>query len=144
MQPQNYSYPPPTAANTSLPSGMSGFQTDRSTTKQSLPCPIREINRRLGRRYTCSGVLADNMSGIRRHLLRNHLDFLKRCPTCNEDFINKDKFERGHGINGEFCSVVRKQRRGVSIEEQWQSLYQKLESRKYASTNAVTAYVIRH
>jgi hypothetical protein len=97
--------------------------------KSLLKCPVFEADKVLGRPHTCSGVVAENMSELRRHLTRGnrpHVPFLKLCPTCNEDILDRDEFEHAHGSHGELCNNPQRQRRGTSADVQWKILYGKL------------------
>lgn len=103
---------------------MSGLATK---CRKPFPCPVFQADILLGRRHSCRGTLENNMSEVRRHLRRSrHVDFLRLCPTCNEDFTDREEFESKHGNNGEFCNNPLKQRRGVLAEEQWEALYRKI------------------
>ncbi|CAO2650036.1 Nn.00g013280.m01.CDS01 [Neocucurbitaria sp. VM-36] len=110
---------------------------DEIKRQRSFKCPYRVAQTNLRRQtYSCIGCQEKNMGGIRRHLtrtLRNkkppHLPFLKLCPTCNEDFLDKLEFERYHGNHGEKCTNPRKQRKGDEGQQaQWDALYSKVET----------------
>jgi hypothetical protein len=99
--------------------------------KRSFQCPIYQANLINGPPFSCKGLKAENMAAVRRHVKRSHIpsqvSFIKLCPACNEDIIDKEKFEHEHGKNGEFCdSHQQQQRRGKAAEEQWNALSRKL------------------
>jgi len=99
--------------------------------KRSFQCPIYQANLINGPPFSCKGVKAENMAAVRRHVKRTHIpsqvSFIQLCLACNEDIIDKGKFEHEHGNNGEFCSShQQQQRRGKAAEEQWNALFRKL------------------
>jgi hypothetical protein len=102
--------------------------------KRRFECPVFVAERAHGRSRTCNNIDVSTMSAVRRHLIRPsrgysaQLMFLKLCPTCNEDIINKSDFELHHGINGQLCNIVRRQRKGAKVKEQWDALYQQVEA----------------
>ena len=83
--------------------------------------------------HTSTGVEARSMAEVRRKMVRGsrgrppHLQFLKLCPTCNEDITDRYVFEDEHGADGELCQNPRKQRKGAAAkQEQWDGLYDKI------------------
>ncbi|KAJ4373061.1 hypothetical protein N0V83_003352 [Neocucurbitaria cava] len=108
---------------------------DEVKRQRSFNCPYRVAEANLGRTsFSCIGCQEKNMGGIRRHLTRPlrkkrppHLPFLKLCPTCNEDFLDRVEFEQNHGNEGEACNNPQKQRKGdEGQQEQWDALYAKI------------------
>lgn len=98
-------------------------------------CPVFVAESRHGWRRTCNNVKCTNMAELRRHLTARagrgyapQLAFLELCPTCNDDFIDKDVFESRHGYRGELCNARRPQRRGASARVQWELLYRQVEA----------------
>ncbi|XP_014562038.1 hypothetical protein COCVIDRAFT_11469 [Bipolaris victoriae FI3] len=98
-------------------------------------CPVFVAEARHGWPRTCNNVKSANMSELRRHLRKRpglgytrQLAFLELCPTCNDDFIDKEEFESRHGYNGELCNNRQSQRRGANAQVQWQLLYRKVEA----------------
>lgn len=121
------SIPPPTSVATSHTSG----ETAR---KRKVECPVFAAERAYTRPRTCNNIDVSTMSAVRRHLTRPsrgypaQLTFLKLCPTCNEDVIDQTVFEAHHGLNGQLCNTVRRQRKGDKVKEQWDALYRKVET----------------
>ncbi|EUC26644.1 hypothetical protein COCCADRAFT_31608 [Bipolaris zeicola 26-R-13] len=75
------------------------------------------------------------MADLRHHLTtrpgrgyRRQLPFLKLCPTCNNDFIDKEVFESRHGYRGELCNNRQPQRRKANAQMQWELLYRQVEA----------------
>lgn len=98
-----------------------------SSAREPLHCPDRAADRELGNEPTCTDLIAKSMTEVLRHLQRPpHSLFIKRCPTCNENFLNDDTFTRDHGANGQYCDIIRSQPRGKRQLEQWCSLRDKL------------------
>ncbi|KAF2024297.1 hypothetical protein EK21DRAFT_117891 [Setomelanomma holmii] len=104
------------------------------TRKRTLECPVFVAERSHGRKRSCNNIIAQSMSQVRRHLIRPskgypaQLSFLKLCPTCNEDIVDRDEFEKFHGQNGQLCNLVRQQRKGEKAKEQWNALYHTVET----------------
>jgi hypothetical protein len=99
--------------------------------RAALQCPQRVAETELDHRpYSCTGVAANNMSGVRRHLTRPpHSRFVKLCPTCNEDFLDSEIFELQHGYDGGLCRYPQAQRKGDAAQlQQWDMLYGKIEA----------------
>ncbi|KNG51002.1 hypothetical protein TW65_71831 [Stemphylium lycopersici] len=98
--------------------------------KRKFQCPQRVAELAMGRNvHACTGVEARSMAKVRRHMVRGsrgrppHLQFLKLCPTCNEDITDQDAFENEHGAHGELCQSPRKQHKGPAAQqEQWDGL----------------------
>lgn len=97
---------------------------------REIPCPFFVYERQHNLPHSCSGLSAQNMSDVRRHLIRphrgggSHLTFLKRCPICNEDIVDERAYHQQHGSN---CNRVRKLRRGAEANAlQWMKLYETL------------------
>lgn len=74
------------------------------------------------------------MAELRRHLKKRpgrgytiQLAFLELCPTCNEDFLDRDVFETRHGYNGQLCNTRQHQRKGANVKVQWELLYRQVE-----------------
>jgi hypothetical protein len=63
------------------------------------------------------------MSGLRLHMLRGsrnrppHMQFLKRCETCNNDIIDETNFSDNHGLN---CDSHHPIRKGDAADIQYQ------------------------
>jgi hypothetical protein len=119
----------------SIPDTMSQTMANDTGTTRKLQCPFRVAEGALGRRlFSCRGVEAKSMAHVRRHLTRpvkgrSHLPFVKLCPTCNDDFLDKDEFEMSHGDQGLLCDNPRKQRKGAIAQQmQWDALYIKVEA----------------
>ncbi|KAH8692550.1 hypothetical protein GQ44DRAFT_734017 [Phaeosphaeriaceae sp. PMI808] len=108
--------------------------------KQQFECPMFVARSSHGLPRTCNNFSTKKMSEVRRHLTRSsagyppELAFLRLCPTCNEDIIDKAEFEDHHGYRGQLCNNRRSQRRGDGAMIQWDSLYQKLQARLIAQT----------
>ncbi|KAH7093613.1 hypothetical protein FB567DRAFT_544949 [Paraphoma chrysanthemicola] len=97
------------------------------TTQWSGDCPCRHARIKLNLPLNCNGLQAKHMSEIRRHIERSHGYFVRQCPTCKEDILNKRIFDRRHGTQN--CRRVRKGRRGSAARhEQWNMLYDKVEA----------------
>ena len=65
------------------------------------------------------------MAQVRRHLTRKpHSMFVKLCPTCNIDILDKDTFELSHD---NMCCTPQKQSKGAEQEIQWYALYGQIE-----------------
>jgi hypothetical protein len=86
------------------------------------------------------------MAQVRRHLTRpangrSHLPFVKLCPTCNDDFLDKNEFETRHGDKGLFCDNPRKQRKGAIAQQmQWDALYVKVKALVFAQAGTQGTY----
>ena len=98
-------------------------------------CPVFVAESRHGWPRTCNNVKSPNMAELRRHLTTRagrgytpQLPFLELCPTCNEDFLDKDEFQSRHGYRGQFCNTRRPQRRWPHSRVQWELLYGKVEA----------------
>lgn len=98
--------------------------------EREISCPIFAHEKSHNLSHTCSGLSAQNMSDVRRHLTRphrggaSHLDFLRRCHICKEDIINERIFNDAHGSN---CNNVQVQRRGSEANIiYWVKLYASL------------------
>jgi hypothetical protein len=98
-------------------------------------CPVFVAESRHGWPRTCNNVKSSNMAELRRHLTARagrgyapQLAFLELCPTCNEDFLDRDVFQTRHGYRGEFCNTRRPQRRWPHSRVQWELLYGKVEA----------------
>jgi hypothetical protein len=98
-------------------------------------CPVFVAESRHGWPRTCNNVKSSNMAELRRHLTARagrgyapQLAFLELCPTCNEDFLDREMFETRHGYRGEFCNTRRPQRRWPHSRVQWELLYGKVEA----------------
>ncbi|KAF2027304.1 hypothetical protein EK21DRAFT_91600 [Setomelanomma holmii] len=90
-------------------------------------CPCRRARIALSLPLNCSGMVAENMSQVRRHIVRQHGYYLKHCPTCKEDVLSERIFERRHGLQN--CRTPRRLKRGEAAkEEQWSLLYDKVEA----------------
>lgn len=100
---------------------------------RNFPCSFRAAQERLSLPYTCSAPPVTTVSALRTHLKRPlpgkrppHLAFLKRCPTCNEDILDKLEFEERHGT--EKCTTPRPQRKGDEGQaRQYEMLCAKVE-----------------
>jgi hypothetical protein len=75
------------------------------------------------------------MADLRRHLTTRpgrgytrQLTFLELCPTCNDDFIDREVFESQHGYRGEHCNNRQPQRRRANAQVQWELLYRQVEA----------------
>ncbi|OAL51472.1 hypothetical protein IQ07DRAFT_679708 [Pyrenochaeta sp. DS3sAY3a] len=97
---------------------------------EGFSCPVFEHEKSHDLPHTCSGLSAQNMSDVRRHLTRphrggaSHLNFLKRCHICNEDIIDEHTFNAAHGSS---CNNVQKLRRGSDATAvRWMTLYKLL------------------
>lgn len=98
-------------------------------------CPVFVAESRHGWPRTCNNVKSVNMAALRTHLTNRpgrgytpQLSFLELCPTCNDDFINKEVFESQHGYRGELCNNRQPQRRGPNAQVQWELLYHQVEA----------------
>ncbi|ORX93467.1 hypothetical protein BCR34DRAFT_239516 [Clohesyomyces aquaticus] len=115
-----------------LPSPMPNVArvSTKSRPKREFLCPFFRIDAVLHRPHSCTGCKETSVSAVRRHLVRGqkpHLQFLRLCPTCNEDFIERTEFERFHGYHGEWCQNPKKQRRGhEGTRKQYNALYEKI------------------
>lgn len=102
--------------------------SNESPPKNQFACPIFHHETIHGLSHTCNGIIVRSMSDVRRHLTRPirgrpaHLSFLKLCPTCNEDFVDKKVFEDHHGYEGEICNNPQKQKKGEAAQAQWEAL----------------------
>lgn len=105
------------------------------SSSRKFDCPVFVAEARNGWPRTCNNVKSTNMADLRRHLTARagrgytrQLAFLELCPTCNNDFIDKDVFESQHGYRGELCNNRQPQRRGANAQVQWELLYQQVEA----------------
>lgn len=85
----------------------------------TFPCPIFEADIILGRDHVCSGV-EGKPAAVRRHMLRNHVSFLKRCPSCKKEITDQTDFDRAHGVR---CTISRPQLKGEAAIQPWIDLY---------------------
>jgi len=95
-------------------------------------CPVRQGEQDRGAsEFSCSGLSADTMADVRRHMERaKHVEFIRLCSTCNEDLIDKKEFEDKHGYRGEKCTKTpQKQARGTEATgRQYKQLYDLVNS----------------
>jgi len=77
----------------------------------------------MGRDRSCNGLDAKNMSDVRRHLSRYHVEFLELCKICNVHVLDQTEFATSHGVR---CANPQKQHRGKAAEGQWMSLAKQL------------------
>ena len=98
-------------------------------------CPVFVAESRHGWPRTCNNAKCKNMTVLRRHLTERpgrgytaQLPFLELCPTCNEDFLDKDVFESMHGYRGQHCNTRQPQRKGAKAKVQWEKLYRQVEA----------------
>lgn len=125
------------AGSSTLVHNKNSMDEERDDSPRIFECPVRRAQKKLGQLpYTCRGVHAKNVAEVRRHLTRSlpgkqlpHLPFLKLCPTCNEDILDKAQMEQFHGKNGETCENPRKQRKGDAQQDQYHELYLKIKER---------------
>lgn len=112
--------------------------TGPKESREPLQCPQRVAERELGIRPTCAGVKAKSMADVRRHLSRPpHLIFIELCPMCNENFLDKDVFDREHGDNGQFCDIIGSQSRGQRQWQQWRQICEQLKKLINVSDHSV-------
>ncbi|KAF2732308.1 hypothetical protein EJ04DRAFT_525446 [Polyplosphaeria fusca] len=119
--------PPPSSSQ------IDSLPAPAASLKRQYPCPVFKAETEHGLPHKqCNGTAQKNMSGIRKHLERNHLkkegspqiDFVKNCGTCQEDIIDKTVFDQEHG---NLCNKHNKQRRGEAADEKYDALYKKVE-----------------
>ena len=108
---------------------------DPSDTEKSFDCPVFVAESRHGWPRTCNNAKCKNMTVLRRHLTERpgrgytaQLPFLELCPTCNEDFLDRDVFETRHGYRGQHCNTRQPQRKGAKAKVQWELLYRQVEA----------------
>jgi hypothetical protein len=88
------------------------------------PCPIFDAEVEQNLPHTCNGGGGYNMSELRTHMTRGgkgrppHLNFLKLCKICNNDFIDETVFNETHGVN---CHFPHPQRKGGAADEYYQA-----------------------
>lgn len=76
------------------------------------------------------------MTEIRRHLQRRpHLMFVELCPSCNENFLDKEIYDQYHGAEGQFCDIMGSQPRGQGQLKQWRLLCDQLKERLSVKLN---------
>jgi ribosomal protein L37AE/L43A len=90
----------------------------RRNASQTLACPYFQEDIFRNRTPKCNSVPAQDMSGVRRHLKRNHRMDVWLCRRCNEDIVGPTEHVR--------CTTVVSNRRRDEAEIQWKSLYAKL------------------
>ena len=121
------------ATSAGITAMVSGTDPDRRV----FDCPVFVAEVRNGWPRTCNNYKSENMAEVRRHLknrpgrgYERQLSFLELCPTCNNDFIDKEVFESQHGYRGQLCNNRQPQRRGTNAQVQWELLYRQVEAAK--------------
>ena len=109
-------------------------ENDNPAAERELGCPIFEAGILIAPhdKPTCNGLVAPNMSKVRRHLQKQHLkrkpkngdpplNFLAHCLTCNEQFIDETVYRATH--NTATCRKSKRPRKGDDAQrEQWITL----------------------
>jgi hypothetical protein len=96
---------------------------DRSLPR--FPCPIFQDEVKRSLPHTCNGGGGNTMSELRTHMIRGtkgrppHLEFLKRCRTCNKDIIDRTEYNNNHDSK---CPDSHPIRKGEAANKQYQML----------------------